>query len=305
MPNPRIPTGLKPVIAGYSVVAPDGVSMVAVGGGMPRLGRDWDNGFQQFSVSMVMTAEAFSVWSVFYHRVLRNGTLPLDMPIDSGLGLADHACQILPGSYSAARAGGQVSAVSFSVLAQAGAYALTDLEVQAILDDWEGGTYTVLPTPRAPRDMCPVIMGYQIGAPDGVVGADIGGGLPTAAAQWERGPQPFQLGLVLAADAFRAWSVFFHRIARNGSLQFTLPLDSGLGTEDHVCMVVPGSYSATRNGQTWQANFAVVAESMAHQFSDADAASMLALWEYAGTESDELLARIARFANVDTLVLQP
>ena len=160
--------------------------------------------------------------------------------------------------------------------------------------------------PRIPRALKPVIQGYGIGSPEGVSHTEVGGGMPRSAMLWDRGPQPFQVTLLLTPDKFSVWTTFFTHIIKKGALSFTMPLDSGFGLEDHDCLMVPDSYSAARaGGQVTSVSFVVKAESKAYAMTAAEAQSILDYWEAVGEPSSDLLRRIAQFANEDTLVLGP
>jgi hypothetical protein len=159
--------------------------------------------------------------------------------------------------------------------------------------------------PTIPNGFKPVIQGYGIGSPTGVMLTEVAGGMPRSAMEWDRGVQPFQVTFVLTAAKFAVWTAFFHHVIKKGAIAFTMPLDSGFGLQDHECLMVPGSYSAARaGGQITSVTFTVVAESSAYAMTAADADAIVELWNEYGEASDELLARIAQFANEDTLVLQ-
>jgi hypothetical protein len=164
-----------------------------------------------------------------------------------------------------------------------------------------------MPTPSIPSAFKPVAQGYNVGSPDGVRMSEVGGGLPRIAMEWDRGQQRFQVGMVMSSTKFTVWSIFFHRVIRNGSLQFLMPLDSGQGLQDHTCIMVPGSYSAVpvSGSKLWSVGFSVTAQAQVYDMSDADVQAVLDLWEAAGEGSAALLERIAQFATVDTLVLAP
>lgn len=162
-----------------------------------------------------------------------------------------------------------------------------------------------MPNPRVPNGFKPVIQGYGFGAPDGVMMTEVGGGMPRGGLEWDRGVQQFQVSRVMKADEFAVWTAFFHHVIKKGALPFILPLDSGFGMQDHDCLMVPGSYSARRvGGQITSISFTVVAESAAYAMTSADGAALVEIWNEYGSGSDDLLERIAQFANVDTLVLQ-
>lgn len=163
-----------------------------------------------------------------------------------------------------------------------------------------------MPTPRIPNGFKPLIQGYNIGAPDGVRMTEVAGGMPRTGLEWDRGNQAFSVAEICSPEKFAVWTVWFLRIIMKGAYPFIMPLDSGFGLQDHTCQMIPGSYSATRaqGSQHTIVTFQVLAESTAHDLSAAEAGSFVGLWNEYGSGYDELLARVAQFANVDTLVLQ-
>lgn len=162
-----------------------------------------------------------------------------------------------------------------------------------------------MPTPTIPSGFKPVIQGYAIGAPDGVFQTDVGGGMPRSGLMWDRGTQAFQVSMVMRPEQFAVWTAFFFHIIKKGAYSFVMPLDSGFGMQDHTCLMVPGSYSATRvNGQVTSVSFQVLAESRVYDMTAAEAQALVDLWNEYGGAFDDLLERIAEFANEDTLVLQ-
>lgn len=162
-------------------------------------------------------------------------------------------------------------------------------------------------TPRVPSTFKPAAQGFNVGSPQGVAMTEVAGGLPRVALDWARGWQPFQVSRVMLDDEFSAWGVFFHRRINNGSIQFTMPINSGQGFVDHLCVMVPGSYSAVplSGGKVWSVAFTVMAENPVYEMSDEDVDALLEFWDELGPAGDDLLARIALFATVDTLVLMP
>ena len=102
----------------------------------------WDRSTQLFQVTLMLTKERFSIWNVFYLRKIKKGAISFIIPIDSGLGVEDHICNIQADSYSVTLTSGTVYAVAFTVEAEAAStYNLTDDEVDGILDlnDASGG----------------------------------------------------------------------------------------------------------------------------------------------------------------------
>ncbi len=131
---PTIPNGFKPTVAAYSFGAPGGVMSTEVAGGAPRYGLVYDRGVQQFSVTLMLDKLKFSVWTAFFHHIIKKGAITFDMPLDSGFGTAMHAVNIVPGSYSATRTAGIVVIVSFVVEAESQAYDLSGAEAAGLID---------------------------------------------------------------------------------------------------------------------------------------------------------------------------
>jgi hypothetical protein len=129
-----LPAGLKPVVDGYAFDDPGGVMRTDVAGGAPRYALDWDRGTQRFSVTLILDANQFSIWTLFYHRVIAKGSISFDMPLDSGFGVQPHTVNIIPGSYSAARTSGIMTVVSFVAEAENPVYGMSNLDVTAIMD---------------------------------------------------------------------------------------------------------------------------------------------------------------------------
>lgn len=164
-----------------------------------------------------------------------------------------------------------------------------------------------MPTPRIPTGFKPAAQGYSIGTPQGVRMSEVAGGMPRAGLHWARGWQPFAVTMIVEADKFGVWSLWFHRVIANGSIQFLMPINSGQGLQDHLCIMVEGSYSAVpvSGGKVWSVSFTVVAENPVYAMTDEEVQEILDFWEAHQLQGDDLLARIAQFATVDTLVLAP
>jgi hypothetical protein len=131
---PTLPNGFKPTVAAYSHGGPGGVMRTDVAGGAARFGLDYDRGLSQFSVTLILDKLQFSVWTAFYHQVIKKGAIAFDMPLDSGFGTEQHSCNIMPDSYQASRTGGIAMVVSFVVEAESRAYALNTEEALALVE---------------------------------------------------------------------------------------------------------------------------------------------------------------------------
>lgn len=291
---PTLPTGFAPTVAAYSHATPGGVTRTDVAGGAARYCLDFDQGVQRFAVTLVLDKSQFSVWTAFYFHIIAKGAIAFDMPLDSGFGTAAHSCNIVPGSYSATLTSGTAYTVAFSVDAVGGAYALTVPQVAAY-----GLSAAALPT-----GFKPIIAAYSLADPGGVMASDVPGGVATYGLDYGRGVQGFSVTLILSKPDYERWSVWFHRLIAKGAQAFTMPLDSGFGTADHTCNIVPDSVQVSRTGGTAMAvSFLVEAENQVYDMTAVEAQSMVDFYNLYGTGSDDLLAAIAQFALVDSLVL--
>ena len=290
---PTMPNGLVPVLSEYSSQSPDGVTRTDVAGGAARYRLDWARGRQRFGVKLVLDSGTLMVWTAFYIHIIKKGAVAFDMRLDSGLGVMPHRVNILPGSYSLAGVSGKYQA-SFTVECDNAVYALTDAQVAAY-----GLTSTSIPD-----GMVPVIADYSFTGPDGSERDAIAGGAAGYALDWGRGTQRFNCTLILTPARYAAWSVWFHRLVAKGSRTFNMRLDSGTGPDVHAATIVPGSYSASRTGGTATVvSFTVEAEPKIYNYSVADAQGIVDLHNAYGDSIEALLDRVARFANVDSLVL--
>ena len=131
---PTLPTDFKPIASAYSHSGPGGVMRTEVAGGASRYGLEWDRGPQHFNVTLILDQTQFSVWVAFYTHLIKKGALSFDMQLDSGFGVQEHTCNIVPDSYQAARTGGSVLAVSFVVEAESKAYDMSATDAQGLVD---------------------------------------------------------------------------------------------------------------------------------------------------------------------------
>lgn len=134
MPNPVLPSSFLPVVEGYGFNGPGGVRRTEVQGGMSRYAMQWDRGTQEFRITMVMNPDKFSVWNLFFLRVIKKGAVSFDMQLDSGFGVSTHTCNILPGTYNANLVNGSFYSITFSVEAESKAWQFSDTEAESIVD---------------------------------------------------------------------------------------------------------------------------------------------------------------------------
>lgn len=134
MPNPVLPSSFLPVVEGYGFNAPGGVRRTEVAGGMSRYALQWDRGVQEFRITMVMNPDKFTIWNLFFLRVIKKGAISFDMQLDSGFGVSTHVCNIIPGTYNANLVNGSFYSITFSIEAESQAFDFTETDVQLYMD---------------------------------------------------------------------------------------------------------------------------------------------------------------------------
>jgi len=158
--------------------------------------------------------------------------------------------------------------------------------------------------PTLPSGLYPIVSSYNIDEPGGVMRTEVAGGAPRYAMEWDRGPQRFSVTFAMSELRFSVWTAFYHHVIKKGSISFEMPLDSGFGMSLHTSTIIPGSYSVTRaNVNTSIVSFIVEAENQVYDMTETDGQSLVDLYDEYGEDTNALLARLAQFANVDTLVL--
>lgn len=160
-----------------------------------------------------------------------------------------------------------------------------------------------MPRPRIPTGFKPLIASYSGSGTPGAERTDVEGGPARYALAYDRGMQMFTVALSLTSTAYSVWNVFYHRVIMKGTITFDMEIDAGFGCQDLPVNIIPGSYNLNRIGPDTVVTFQVETENPAYELTDAEVDSMVGLYNAAGEQSDELLARIARFATVDSLVL--
>ena len=302
----QIPSGFMPMVQGYSLKGPGGVKRIEVAGGMPRYGLSWDQGAGQYNVAIIMTDVKFQVWSMFYHLIIKKGSIAFNMPLDSGQGVQDHTCNIIPDSYMATRIDGRATTVTFAVDATPTVYQITSADAQIIIDFWNiYGDDSSRLLARIAAGLLPTVQAYSLKGPGGVRQTEVAGGLPRYGLEWDQGAGQYNVAMIMTAAKFAVWSAFYHMIIKKGSFAFTMPLDSGQGVQDHTCNIIPDSYTANRiDALVTTVTFAIDAIPNVYQILVVDAQSQIDFWNVYGDDGAQLLKRIAKFATVDSNVLQ-
>ena len=158
--------------------------------------------------------------------------------------------------------------------------------------------------PTIPSGLKPVVSGYQFDEPGGVLRTEVAGGAARYGLDWDRGTQRFQVTLILDAMHFSVWTAFYHYQIAKGSIAFDMQLDSGFGVSAHSVNIIPGSYTAARtSGIMMVVTFVAEAENQVYALGEDGGLGLIDLYNTYGTGSNELLARIALFATVESNVL--
>lgn len=152
--------------------------------------------------------------------------------------------------------------------------------------------------------LTPIASGYSCTDPGGVMLTEVDGGFGRVSRSWDRGTQRYKVSMQMDDAMFSQWITFYHLTIKKGAIAFTMPLDTGFGVSDHSVNIIPGSYSASLSNVTVHlVSFVVEAVSQAYDMTYAEAVDLIDIYETYLTGTDALLARIAQFATVDTLVL--
>lgn len=155
-----------------------------------------------------------------------------------------------------------------------------------------------------PNGFKPVVSGYAMDDPGGVMRTEVAGGASRYGLDYDRGMQRFTLTFIFDALQFSMWEVFYHLQTKKGAIAFYVPMDSGFGISPHLVNIMPGSYSAARtNGVMMVVTFTAETENQVYQMSASDGVAMLDIYGNYGESSNALLNRIDIFANQDTKAL--
>lgn len=126
----------------------------------------------------------------------------------------------------------------------------------------------------------------------------LNGGLSRASLKYEQNRIPFSVTFVINNGVlYQAWLDWWYNVSEQGTKKFAMPLDSGNGVEDHTCIAVPNTYSATGDFP-WVVTLQVEAEKMPTTFSG----NLFPLVQAGYTDPQVIIDRLAIFANEDVLV---
>ena len=116
---PAFPSALKPVVnQGYDFSASDNVIEQPVQGGKPLYILDYATGPVVFNVSIVGDRLQKQVFNSFYYGLIASGSGSFTMDLDSGNGLEEHNCQIIPSTVRNDGSGDPTWIISFQIIAE-------------------------------------------------------------------------------------------------------------------------------------------------------------------------------------------
>lgn len=90
------PSNIKPIISNYSFGTPDNVRSVPTLGGAPLQILDFKYGPVDVNVNIIGDRFIKTVLSDFYYGKINSGASKFYMNLDTGLGLEEHECYIVP-----------------------------------------------------------------------------------------------------------------------------------------------------------------------------------------------------------------
>ncbi len=120
-----------------------------------------------------------------------------------------------------------------------------------------------------PQGFRPKVAPYSHGSPGGVRRVEVAGGPSRFGMDWDRGPQPFRITLLLDPIQYAVWVTFYHTVIAKGTIAFDMDLDCGYGLESVSVNILDGSYNSARTGGNIVViTFAVQAVSTAYDLTD-------------------------------------
>jgi len=118
---------------------------------------------------------------------------------------------------------------------------------------------------RFPATLKPIVnKGYSYTRGSNVYRNAVTGGLPRQGRDTYFEPVPFSLTLVTSALGNQAFQSFLNNI-HGGADSFIMPLDSGLGIQDHQCIITSTVNIDSDDGKNWTIAFTITAERTAIQ----------------------------------------
>lgn len=118
---------------------------------------------------------------------------------------------------------------------------------------------------RFPASLKPIVnKGYSSTRGSNVFRSQVSGGLPRQGRDTYFEAVPFTITLVTSSLGRQAFLSFLNQI-HAGADSFVMPLDSGLGIQDHQVMITSNINESTDDGKNWTFSFTLTAERTAIQ----------------------------------------
>lgn len=150
-----------------------------------------------------------------------------------------------------------------------------------------------------PSNIKPVVnRGYRFGAANNLITVDTMGGTPIIIKDYKYGSVIVPVSFVGDRLLKMVISDFYYGKINSGADKFYMNLDTGMGIEEHICQIVPGTVEFNGDGDPlWIISMQIRCERTPAQ--DAPFSGSLSdLYGIYGEQTDELLVELAEFVNI-------
>lgn len=143
-----------------------------------------------------------------------------------------------------------------------------------------------------------VSQGYSFGAGQNVMSVPTLGGAHIQVIDFKYAPVGFNVAIVGDRLTKMVMSDFYYAKLNSGTGKFYMDLDTGLGIEEHICMIAPGSIQFNGGGDpTWIITFTVIAERTPAQDAPYDG-DLVDLYDEYGDDLEAQLDALGIYVNV-------
>ena len=113
------PRSVKPLTnKTYSTSRGGNVLQTRVAGGLPRIGLDTTLESPIFALNFILSDLGYQVVLNFYDAAINHGASSFKMMLDSGTGIVEHQCYIVPGTFKATKPSHNNWVLSLSMIAE-------------------------------------------------------------------------------------------------------------------------------------------------------------------------------------------
>ncbi len=151
-----------------------------------------------------------------------------------------------------------------------------------------------------PSNLKPTVnRGYRFGGANNLITVDTMGGTPIIIKDYKYGQVTVPVTFVGNRLTKVVFSDFFYGKINSGADKFYMNLDTGMGIEEHICQIIPGTLDFNGDGDPiWIISMQIRCERTPAQ--DAPFGGSLSdLYAIYGDDTDDLLAALNQFANID------